>query len=188
VKEAGPEEDEPDTVPTEEPETESDPMPESSKASRRLAIATLVLAVVSALLLIGAGTMTGLYLHERSATDRVSKERAAARQLAQDRNNKLLAARQQASELDAKRLELEAKALDPQGYELIKQCVQGQAALERAFAKVVEQHASPDSSGALSWGEWVGPVDGVPINPSGSAGVSYRSIFSGCAEAEKYLK
>lgn len=151
---------------------------ESDATRRRRPNRSLVALSATAVVLgIVAATMTGLYVRQSQRTDDRDQTITTRNQTIAAQKTAAEKARTRMSEQDAKIKNLEAKLIDPQGYESIKKCVQTAAAL----SKVVQS---------------VPPVPGPQI-PPGAEVISHSRYFAipegddfltGCLEAVNYLK
>ncbi|MBT8223881.1 MAG: hypothetical protein HKP61_04355, partial [Dactylosporangium sp.] len=127
-----------------------------------LAAATIALVVAGAVL---------ATLYVRAAEDARESDRAAAAQaaVAWETERQLGQAQLRQAAQAATIADLQAKMLDPQGYELIKLCVRSSAELERALREATRQ----TPGGVVDLEETILIPDGAGMQ---------------CLEAEKYLK
>jgi hypothetical protein len=160
------------------PETADQPdEPEQPDRSARRWV-PLVLTVVSVLLLAFGATMTVLYVREAGARHRATATAAS-------RAAQLDDLREQLNELQAQRADLQAqlktaqdKALDPIGYEKIKNCVQTYKLLEATTASLLAGHPGPTASFFIATGKLKpGTLNPTDLKP--------ETI---CTDAAKYLK
>ncbi|GIJ43475.1 hypothetical protein Val02_03610 [Virgisporangium aliadipatigenens] len=134
----------------------------------------LALRVACALLAVLAVVTTVLYVRERGAVADAKRDLAARSTQAADLRGQLDDARAKRTDLERRVADLEAKALDPKGYEQIQKCVRMYAEMERQLEAVLND--LPD--GAVL-------PEGAQVETRGFVKVTGPKE---CVEAEKYLK
>jgi uncharacterized protein HemX len=136
---------------------------------------TVVLRVACGVLAALAVVTTVLYVQERGESAERKRDLTARSAQAARLQAELDEVRGKRAEFERRVTELEAKALDPKGYEQIQKCVRQYAEMERQIAEIIKN-----------------PPTDVTAVPDG-ARVEYRPFGvtqapTDCVEAEKYLK
>lgn len=130
---------------------EPDPAaPRAAVVASRFRRPIIALAAAVALLAVLGATMTVLY--QRQAHARADRDRALAARQADLRalSGQLEQVRAQTADLQAKLDAANSKAIDPRGYELIKECVAQAAQNEAALKDALDTMAPPGGPGTTT--------------------------------------